>query len=103
MAAWFGFRRGLTHRPVPRRFAGAGVAAETALSVLACNLTRLMNIVGIKPLMAAMSAWRRTGPAFSPASPEWSFCTARALNRHQRERTRCSGVVKAFRTGRLES
>jgi hypothetical protein len=30
------------------------VAAETALSVLAYNLTRVMNIVGTKPLMAAI-------------------------------------------------
>ena len=30
------------------------VAAEMALSVLAYNLTRVMNIVGIKPLMAAI-------------------------------------------------
>jgi hypothetical protein len=32
------------------------VAAEMALSVLAYNLTRVMNIVGIKPLMAAIVA-----------------------------------------------
>src|SRR5262245_17540158 len=32
------------------------VAAEMALSVLAYNLTRVMNIVGIKPLMAALAA-----------------------------------------------
>ena len=32
------------------------VAAEMALSVLADNLTRVMNIVGIKPLMAAIVA-----------------------------------------------
>ena len=32
------------------------VAAEMALSVLAYNLTRVMNIVGIKPLMAAIAA-----------------------------------------------
>jgi transposase len=32
------------------------VAAEMALSVLAYNLTRGMNIVGIKPLMAAIAA-----------------------------------------------
>jgi len=30
------------------------VAAEMALSVLAYNLTRAMNIVGIKPLIAAI-------------------------------------------------
>ncbi len=32
------------------------VAAEMALSVLAYNLTRVMNIVGTKPLMAALAA-----------------------------------------------
>jgi hypothetical protein len=32
------------------------IAAEMALSVLAYNLTRVMNIVGIKPLMAAIEA-----------------------------------------------
>ena len=30
------------------------VASEMALSVLVYNLTRVMNIVGIKPLMAAL-------------------------------------------------
>jgi len=33
-----------------------GTAAEMALSVLAYNLTRVMNIVGTKPLMAAIVA-----------------------------------------------
>jgi hypothetical protein len=32
------------------------VATEMALHVLAYNLTRVMNIVGIKPLMAAIRA-----------------------------------------------
>jgi hypothetical protein len=32
------------------------IAAETALSVLVYNLTRVMNIVGIKPLIAAIAA-----------------------------------------------
>jgi hypothetical protein len=43
-------RMGATHfltKTLPK------VAAEMALSVLAYNLTRVMNIVGIKPLMAA--------------------------------------------------
>ena len=30
------------------------VASEMALRVLAYNLTRLMNIIGIKPLIAAI-------------------------------------------------
>jgi hypothetical protein len=32
------------------------VASEMALRVLTYNLTRVMNIVGIQPLMAAMRA-----------------------------------------------
>jgi hypothetical protein len=32
------------------------VATEMALSVLGYNLTRVMNIVGVKPLLAAMRA-----------------------------------------------
>jgi len=32
------------------------VAGEMALAVLAYNLTRVMNIVGTKPLMAALAA-----------------------------------------------
>jgi transposase len=46
-------RMGATHfltKTLPR------VAAEMALSVLAYNLTRAMNIVGIKPLIAAIVA-----------------------------------------------
>ena len=46
-------RMGATHflmRTLPR------VASEMALHVLAYNLTRVMNIVGIKPLMAAIRA-----------------------------------------------
>ena len=46
-------RMGATHflmKTLPR------VASEMALHVLAYNLTRVMNIVGIKPLMAAIAA-----------------------------------------------
>jgi Transposase DDE domain len=46
-------RMGATHfltKTLPK------VATEMALSVLAYNLTRVMNIVGIKPLIAAMGA-----------------------------------------------
>ena len=32
------------------------VATEMALHVLAYNLTRVMNIIGVKPLLAAMRA-----------------------------------------------
>lgn len=46
-------RMGATHflmKTLPR------VAAEMALHVLAYNMTRVMNIIGIKPLMAAIRA-----------------------------------------------
>jgi hypothetical protein len=46
-------RMGATHflmKTLPK------VASKMALSVLAYNLTRVMNIVGIKPLMAALQA-----------------------------------------------
>jgi len=36
-----------------------------------------MNIVGTKPLMAAIVAWDRTGPGFSPTSLERCFYTAK--------------------------
>ena len=35
------------------------VAAEMALQVLAYNLTRVINIIGVQPLLAAMRASRR--------------------------------------------
>ena len=46
-------RMGATHfltKTLPR------VASEMALSVLAYNLTRAMNILGIRPLIAALAA-----------------------------------------------
>ena len=46
-------RMGATHflmKTLPK------VATEMALPVLAYNLTRVMNIVGVKPLMAAIGA-----------------------------------------------
>jgi hypothetical protein len=45
--AWVGPKNAKT---VPK------VATEMALSVLAYNLTRVMNIVGVKPLIAAIGA-----------------------------------------------
>jgi hypothetical protein len=46
-------RMGATHfltKTLPR------VATEMALSVLAYNLTRMINIIGVKPLIAAIGA-----------------------------------------------
>ena len=47
--AWMG----TTHFLMRRR---RNVRTEMALSVLAYNLTRVMNIIGIRPLMAAIRA-----------------------------------------------
>ena len=46
-------RMGATHFLMKRL---PKVASEMALHVLAYNLTRVMNIIGIKPLMAAIAA-----------------------------------------------
>jgi transposase len=46
-------RMGATHFLTKRL---NNVRTEMALSVLAYNLTRVMNIIGIRPLMAAMGA-----------------------------------------------
>ena len=65
--AWPGQRRETVEHPFGTMKARIGathfvtktlpkVAAEMALSVLAYILTRVMNIVGIKPLMAAIVA-----------------------------------------------
>jgi hypothetical protein len=50
---WAKARMGATHfltKTLPK------VAAEMALSVLASNLTRVINIVGIRPLIAVIAA-----------------------------------------------
>ena len=46
-------RMGATHFLMKRR---SKVATEMALHVLAYNLTRVINILGVKPLMIAMTA-----------------------------------------------
>ena len=46
-------RMGATHFPMKRL---PRVATEMALHVLAYNLTRVMNIVGVKPLLVAIQA-----------------------------------------------
>jgi hypothetical protein len=46
-------RMGATHLLMKRL---KNVAAEMALNVLGYNLTRVINIVGVKPLLAAMRA-----------------------------------------------
>ena len=46
-------RMGATHFLMKRL---KNVKTEMALSVLAYNLTRVMNIIGIRPLMAAIAA-----------------------------------------------
>jgi hypothetical protein len=47
------FRR---YRRESRRDAGTASAGEMALHVLAYNLTRVMNTIGIQPLITAMRA-----------------------------------------------
>ena len=49
LKAWMGATHFLT-KTLPK------VATEMSLSVLAYNLTRVINIVGVKPLIAAMGA-----------------------------------------------
>src|ERR1700694_1245142 len=46
-------RQGATHFLMKRL---PNVATEMALNVLSYNLTRVLNIVGVKPLLAAMRA-----------------------------------------------
>ncbi len=46
-------RTGATHFLMKRL---KNVATEMALAVLACNLTRVMNIMGVGPLMTTMRA-----------------------------------------------
>ena len=54
-------RMGATHFLMKRL---PKVATEMALHVLAYNLTRVMNIIGVQRLLAAMGACPRFGPAF---------------------------------------
>src|SRR5262249_7408580 len=80
-------RMGATHfltKTLPK------VAAEMALSVLAYNLTRVINIVGTKPLMAAhrlrpSRSWLLTdfpGKVFLHGQdPKWSFQQVRKFSR----------------------
>ena len=55
-------RMGATHFLMKRL---PKVATEMALHVLAYNFTRVMNIIGVRPLLAAMGACPRYGPAFA--------------------------------------
>ena len=50
-------RMGATHFLMKRL---PKVATEMALKVLAYNMTRVMNIVGIKPLLMAAHSWPET-------------------------------------------
>jgi transposase len=83
-------RMGATHfltRTLPK------VAAEMALSVLAYNLTRVMNIVGIKPLIAAIVApgtqdWIDISPSRvflhgqDPSATSTAQCSSRGQRSH---------------------
>ena len=74
-------RMGATHflmKTLPR------VASEMALHVLAYNLTRVMNIMGIGPLMAAIRASANPSPASALyASRAGRFHTTKTHQRHQ--------------------
>ena len=52
------------------------VKTEMALSVLAYNLTRVMNIIGIKPLMAAIRESLRLIPSNHALMTAWTALTA---------------------------
>ena len=62
-------RMGATHFLMKRL---PKVATEMALHVLAYNLTRVMNIMGIQPLMAAIRQSRKTSSHSIPLVP--GFC-----------------------------
>jgi hypothetical protein len=70
-------RMGATHfltKALPK------VAAEMAPSVLAHNLTRVMNIVRIKPLIAAIVAWDLEAPGLPrPTSLRAAFTRPRPI------------------------
>jgi Transposase DDE domain len=81
-------RMGATHfltKALPK------VAAEMAPSVLAYNLTRVVNIIGTKPL------WLRSWPENEPVLPshrllsEGSFYTAKTRSRRE---TRCAATLE---------
>jgi transposase len=55
-------RMGATHFLMKRL---PKVATEMALHVLAYNLTRVMNIIGVPQFLAVMGANPRYGPAFA--------------------------------------
>jgi hypothetical protein len=63
-------RMGATHF-LMKRF--PKVATEMALHVLAYNLTRVMNIMGIQPLMAAIRANARVALRLVPTSYRKTF------------------------------
>src|SRR5262249_23800122 len=78
-------RMGATHflmKTLPR------VASEMALHVLAYNLTRVMNIMGLQRLMAAIRAEsdQKSRPPLAKViktyNPPKRFYTAKTLSRH---------------------
>ena len=97
-------RMGATHfltKTIPK------VAAEMALSVLAYNLTRVMNIIGIKPLIAAIRGLRPTR-VFAPSAdvPLKPFLHDQDPNRTfvpAGERSATSSITAAARTDHMRA
>ena len=92
-------RMGATHflmKTLPK------VATEMALHVLAYNLTRVMNIVGIKPLIAAIGRLRRPGfgrcassePLRMPAATHHG-CLQTEIGKICSKRSRCAATARS--------
>ena len=58
------------------------VATEMALHVLAYNLTRVMNIIGVRPLLMAIRAQ-------SPPTTPWPWAPAPSPKHFYTTKTRC--------------
>ena len=74
------------------------VSSEMALHVLAYNVTRVMNIIGVQPLLAAIGTLVVIALAPMPTSQQLGpnrFCTTKTKNRFQRL-VRCGDLVAAI-------
>jgi hypothetical protein len=72
------------------------VASEMALHVLAYNLTRVMNIMGIGPLMAAIGHSQHLTDARPLCQLAGRFHTTKTHLRHSREEGECLLVARRF-------
>ena len=90
-------RMGATHFLMKRL---KNVRTEMALAVLAYNLTRVMNIIGIKPLIAAIRLFLRLICRTGAQMITWAaFRTSRSpsreVDRDYRLRTRANSLASA--------